>query len=147
MNNFPRGVEVISGLIIRNQEGKIFLATGKKWHDMWIVVGGHVEPGETIMECAKREGEEETGLELEGVGVVNWGEMIASPNFHRPAHFVYFDCLFDAKSEKVTLNDELTEYKWVTPEEALKMNCNPSTHEAIRAYVKYVSISHAENNG
>lgn len=33
-------------------------------HDKWIGIGGHVEPGETPMDCILREAREETGLEL-----------------------------------------------------------------------------------
>lgn len=136
---FPRGVEVITGLIIRNKEGKIFLATGKKWHGKWIVTGGHVEPGETILESAQREGKEETGMDLKPIAIINFGEMIAPVFFHRPAHFIHFDCLFEAEDDDVKLADEeLTEYKWVTPEEALEMDMNPSTKGAIKAYIKYL---------
>lgn len=140
MTHFPRGVEIITGLIIVNKKGKIFLATGKKWHDKQVVTGGHVEPGETILEGAKREGIEETGLDLEPIAILQHGEMINPPLFHRPAHFITFDCLLEAKSEEVKLlGEELTEYKWVTPEEGLKMECNPSTYSAIQAYINYLN--------
>ena len=33
-------------------------------HDKWLGIGGHVEPGETPMECILREAREETGLTL-----------------------------------------------------------------------------------
>lgn len=130
---------MIAGLMIRNKNGEVFLATGKKWQGRWVVVGGHIEPGETILEGAAREGLEETGLQLKPVEIFHYGEMINPPNFHRPAHFVHFDCLFEAMSDDVRLLDkELTEYKWVTPQEALEMNLNPSTRETIKAYIQYL---------
>ena len=33
-------------------------------HDKWLGIGGHIEPGETPMECVLREALEETGLTL-----------------------------------------------------------------------------------
>jgi len=139
MTKFPQGVEVITGLIIRNKQGQILLATGKKWQNKWIVTGGHVEPGETILECAKREGREETGLDLKPVTILQYGEMINPPHFYRPVHFIHFDCLLEAKNGEVKLQDEeLSEYKWVTPEEGLKMNCNSSTRSIIKAYIEYL---------
>lgn len=141
MNNFPRGIEVINGLIIRNKKGEIFLATGKKWSGKWVITGGHVEPGETILDSALREGQEETGLELKPVCILNSGEMINPEHFHRPAHFVYFNCLLDALTEDVKLLDrELTEYCWVSPEAALKLDCNPTSHQSIEVYLKYLNF-------
>lgn len=33
--------------------------------DKWLGIGGHIEPGETPMQCVLREAKEETGLSLE----------------------------------------------------------------------------------
>ena len=44
---FPRGVELVCGVIIRKGE-KILLAKSPKWRNKWVFPGGHIEPGESI---------------------------------------------------------------------------------------------------
>ncbi|MCX7122764.1 MAG: NUDIX domain-containing protein [Gammaproteobacteria bacterium] len=54
------------GVIIINDEGKVLLGKrlSKHGHGTWSFPGGHLEKEETILECARREAEEETGLKL-----------------------------------------------------------------------------------
>lgn len=53
---------------VDNGEGYLLLHRHKKAHDIhhgkWIGVGGKAEPGETPLECVKREVLEETGLTI-----------------------------------------------------------------------------------
>jgi len=96
-----------------------------------------VELGETILEAAKREGEEETGLKLKPLYCVNIGELINDPAFHRKAHLVYFHVLCEALTDDVKLDDrELKEFFWKSPEEAMKLG----VHKSIENYIKGVKI-------
>ena len=141
MNNkkFERGVEPIVGTIIKNKKGEILLAKSPKWHNKWVIPGGHIEPGETIEEAGLREGKEEVGLDLKYLGVVGSGEMINNKDFHRPAHFIYFDVLCEVDGQEVKIdNDELKEYKWVTPQVALKMDLAGGTMRAVGGVIKFL---------
>lgn len=120
---YPRGIELVCEIVIENDKGEILLAQSTKWGSKWTLPGGHIEPGETILNALVREGEEETGLQLRGISVFHWGELIGSQDFHRPAHFIFFAGYAKVCGGQARLDPaELTAYVWVTPERALKLD-------------------------
>ncbi len=134
--SFPRGVEIVTGAIMRNKEGKILFARSPKWSNKWTLPGGHIEPGETIIEAAWREAKEETGLLLKPLHIVHFGELINPKEFHRPAHFIFFDVVFDVIDDQVTLDTkELTKYIWIKPEEAFHLDLAESYPEVLKSYL------------
>lgn len=136
---FSRGVEIVSSAIIQ-KDGKILLTKSPKWSNKWTLPGGHIEAGEPILEAAMREAEEETGLKLRPVKILTFGELINSKDFHRPAHFIYFDCIFDVVGGELQLQqDELTESEWVAPREALERELAESYPETLRKYIEFLS--------
>lgn len=66
------------GGLIRNAQGRVFVQrrtrTRRVWPGIWDIVGGHIEPGETIDEALAREITEETGWELRERGplIADW---------------------------------------------------------------------------
>src|SRR5882724_7583890 len=48
----------------------------------WCLPGGHLEPGETIVECALRELLEETGVRGNGARIVAVTDPLAEAGFH-----------------------------------------------------------------
>lgn len=138
-NKFPRGVEVVVSATIENKDGKILLVKSSKWFNKLTMPGGHIEPGEKMIEALKREIKEETGLDVESKEILSFGELINSKDFHRPMHCIYFDFLCELKNgDEITLdNDELNDYVWVTPEEGLKMDLAESFGKTIKKYIEY----------
>lgn len=138
-DKFPRGVEIVGSAIIQNSDGEILLTKSPRWNNKWIMPGGHVEPGESIVSAITREAQEEANLELEPIEVIHWGELINSKDYHRPAHFVYFDVYCKVIGGNLKLdNDELTEYQWVLPEEALNMDLAESYDDTIKKFIEYL---------
>lgn len=133
--DFPKGVEVVASVLVE-EDGKILLYQSPKWGNTWGIPGGHVEPGETLEYSAQREIEEETGLKVEIKELIRFGELINDPNFHRPAHLIYFHYLAKKVSGNLTKNEEVKEFKWWDPKEALKLNYMPGTKETIEKYIK-----------
>lgn len=135
---FSRGIEVTGSALIENNEGEILMVLSPKWVNKWILPGGHIETGETIVEGIVREGEEETGLTLEGVGTFHMGELIGSHDFYRPAHFIYYDVYCKIVKGKVKLDGvELTSYKWLAPKEALKLDLAETYRGVIQKFIAY----------
>jgi 8-oxo-dGTP pyrophosphatase MutT (NUDIX family) len=137
---FSRGVEVGAACLIRNPEGRIFMARNTRQGGKWTMPGGHVEPGERIMDAAVREAKEETGLDCRAVEVVHFDETINPPDFHRAIHMIFFDVLLEVVGGEVSLQqDELTEYRWCTPEEAALLDLASGYEKDIRAYIAYLA--------
>ena len=78
----PRGAEVL--LVRRGNEPHAGL---------WSFPGGHLEPGESILEAARRELVEETGVLAAPLGVVHIHELIARDGNGEPTHYVIMDVL------------------------------------------------------
>lgn len=139
--NYPKGVEVVASALIVNKEKKILLIKSHKWGDNYLIPGGHIEPGESIIDAAKREGEEETGLKLKPLYCTNIGELINDPTFHREAHLVYFHFICETISEKIKLDErELKEFIWVEPKEALNMKLTKGIDKTIKNFIDGIKI-------
>jgi nucleoside triphosphatase len=135
---FPRSIEVVNSAVIENDQGEILLTQSPKWNGKWVFPGGHIDPGETILESCEREGEEETGLKLKAVKIFNYGEMLGSKDFHRPAHFIFFDAHCRVIGGKLRLDEEeLSACKWLLPKDALTLDLAESLRESIEAYIAY----------
>jgi nucleoside triphosphatase len=134
---FPR---IVVGVLIYNNKNEIFLAKSNKWKNKWIVPGGHLEWGETLHNCVKRETKEETNLDIENIKLINVQESIFSEEYHDKRHMIFMDFSAKVKSNNVKLNDELQEYGWFNPENALNINLNSSTKHFIKIFLKKTKI-------
>src|SRR5581483_4639386 len=68
------GKQCLVGAVIINRQGQAFVQkrslTRKLWPGCWDLVGGHVEPGETLEEALRREIREETGWKLARINAI-----------------------------------------------------------------------------
>jgi len=123
--------------ILENTEGEILLvkhAPGNFPENIWDVVGGAVEQYEDPFDGLKREVEEETGITdfevVKALDVFHW--------YQEDPKWDMIGLTFWCKTgtTKIVLSKEHVEYKWLKPEEALKI----STHQIVTSnlihYVK-----------
>jgi len=137
MNNKQQQIpKIVVGILVYNEENKIFLGKCRKWGDRWVVPGGHIEWGETLFECVKREVKEETNLEITKIELIGVQESIFSKEFHEPRHMVFLDYCCKAVNNDIQLNDEIQEYVWITPKGALKkFELGKATTEFIKKFI------------
>lgn len=121
----PRGALAV----IVNEDNKVLIVKRAPFKGSWMpnkfaLVGGGIEKGEEPIDTAKREAIEESGLTLD--------HFIDSFNIISPPNIV--DYVFIAKAPKnqeVKLNEEHTEFKWVSLNEIAKLDSVPMLAECI----------------
>jgi ADP-ribose pyrophosphatase YjhB (NUDIX family) len=108
----------VSAAIIR--DGRVLVAQRARGPALgiWTMPGGVVEAGETLAEALKREIEEETGLIVEPVALAGHREVLVREADRRVSrHFVILCFATRWISGDVRLNEELSEARWLKPEE------------------------------
>ncbi|WP_217162080.1 NUDIX domain-containing protein [Streptomyces sp. AC512_CC834] len=103
--------------VVTDDAGRILLQR-RVDNGLWALPGGRMEIGETLPECAVRETREETGLDVEVIGLVG--------TYSNPGHvFAYDDgevrqelsiCfLARVVGGRLAVSDESTEVRWFEP--------------------------------
>ncbi len=95
---------------------KIFAPHEPKAHGKWGFVAGVCEPLETLEQTLIRESQEEAGLKIRLVKMIPYA--VEQGNLKL---FCYL-CELTDTSQKVVINDEASDYRWVTKAEILEMN-------------------------
>lgn len=134
--NSQKNPRVCIGILVYNKKGEILLVRSHKWRNKWVCVGGGLERGERLGECARREAKEETGLTVSNIRFVEMQEAVFPKQYHKKQHFIFIDFCAKAGDKKVRLNEEAEEYKWVSLRTALRMNLGPPTRLFIKRYME-----------
>lgn len=122
----------VGAVVIKN--GKILLVKRafEPGAGKWSVPGGLVEVGEKLSEACARETEEETGLKVEVLELINVFDMIDRDDSGKVRyHYVLVDFLAKPVGGNEQLSKETLDIKWVTREEAKKMDVTRTAKRAI----------------
>src|SRR3989338_624168 len=131
---------ITAGALIFNRKRRVFFVKSNKWKGQYGIPAGKVHYGEKVIDGLKREIREETDLEVYGIKFLLRQEIINPKDFFKKSHFVSLNHTCKAKSTNVKLNNEAQSYKWVTAENALRLELNKPTKELIQYYLKVINM-------
>ena len=129
------------GALVFNPDNDLFLMTSPKWHGKYIIPGGHIEIGETIIDALKREIKEETNLDIYDINFISVSDHSKDEEFHEPKHFIFLDHWCKTKDTNVKLNEEGSSYVWADIPEALKLPLADATRDLINSYIKLKNLN------
>lgn len=125
-------------LIIIKEHDKVLLTLrhekdpeDSQFNNIWQIPGGGLEFAETPEQCAVREGREELGIDIEVVQLLPKIYTVVRNNWQ--GILIPFRCKRTFSSSQIVLNEEATEYKWATLEEAKKLKLTPFTQMIIES--------------
>ena len=127
--------EATVGALIINPSGELFLMRSHKWHDLYVVPGGHIELGESMADVLLREVKEETNLDVYNIEFLCFQEFIFDDSFWKRRHYIFFDFVCRTDITNAKLNSEAESYIWMEPEKALNLPLDTYTQRAIKEYL------------
>lgn len=129
-------ISVIVGVLVVNRDGNILLGCGRRMSGRYVIVGGHLELGETLSDCAKREVFEETGLTIDEPVFLTIEESIFSEEINSQKHYVCINFMASTSGSATTPSDEFEKLVWMPPEAAIFENVNETTRRCIRKFLE-----------
>lgn len=126
----PRPLCTVGALVV-NPKAEVLIVRTTKWRGTWGVPGGKLDWGESLQEALLREFREEVALDLQQVRFALLQEAILDSQFHVPAHFVLINYYAFSANTEVVPNEEIVEWAWLPPEQALSYPLNNFTERLV----------------
>ena len=112
-----RPVVGVGGVVIEHGRALLIRRGGEPLKGQWSIPGGTLETGETLEEGTRREMEEETGLRVRVVELIEVFERIfrepADPASRPRYHFIILDYLCERLSGEARAGSDVTDIAWV----------------------------------
>lgn len=104
----------VSAAIFRDDKVLLVRRARSPANGFYSLPGGRVEFGESLHTALQREISEETGLEIEIVGLAGWREVL--PSSAGSGHYLIMSFAARWAGKEPVLNDELDDFRWLVPE-------------------------------
>lgn len=133
----PLNSSVVSGVALSKIDGEVKMLLMKRVKGgFWCHVAGSIEENETGIDAIIREFKEETQIEVSNLYNAQFLEQFyeASVNVIQLIPVFVVMC---SPEQEVTLNEEHTEYKWCSLEEALELAPFPNQHAVFKHVWSY----------
>lgn len=114
--------------LVTNTAGEILMVRTDKRG--WEIPGGQVEKGETLVEAAVRETQEEAGVTIEIKTLVT-----VQSNLTR--NLLIFSFLAEYISGELATSEETPEVRWAKRDEVLPLITHPAIHARVRFLLYY----------
>jgi 8-oxo-dGTP diphosphatase len=128
-----RPVVGVGGVVIAEGRALLIRRGHPPLKGEWSIPGGTLELGETIMEGTRRELEEETGIQVRVLDLIEVFERIFPDGSGRPQyHFVIIDHLCEVAGGEARAGGDVTDVAWVAEQELAKFSLTPVATRVIR---------------
>jgi 8-oxo-dGTP diphosphatase len=126
---YPRRPLVGVGAILLDGERILMAQRGKEpLKGWWSLPGGALETGESLADAVRREAREETGLEIEPLGVLEIFERIMRDADGVPEyHYVLIDYVCRITGGQLAAGDDVCRVEWVRRRDLPKLQITEGT--------------------
>lgn len=126
----------VGGVVIEEGRALLIRRGGEPMKGQWSIPGGTLETGETLEEGTRREMEEETGLRVRVVELIEVFERIFRDEGHsegRPRyHFVILDYLCERISGQARAGGDVTDVAWVAEADLGPYHLTPTATRVLK---------------
>jgi 8-oxo-dGTP diphosphatase len=121
----------VSAAIFRDDRILLVRRARSPARGFYSLPGGRVEFGETLHEALHREVDEETALKIEIIGLAGWREVV--PGTSGGGHYLIVSFAARWLAGEPVLNDELDDFKWLSPDDVGHLKLTGGLQEVIQA--------------
>jgi ADP-ribose pyrophosphatase YjhB (NUDIX family) len=128
----------VSAAIFRDGKVLVVRRARSPAKGFYSLPGGRVEFGETLHAAIHREVAEETALKIEIADLAGWREVM--PTTEGGGHFVILSFAAHWSAGEPALNEELDDFKWLSPDVLGDLKTTAGLQEVIRSARRILGV-------